>query len=261
MDADRLAAGQALVGGRVVGQQRHAVAHHLFEHAARDRHPGARRTELDAVLDPRQLADRFAGVFLAQQDEAAIDRQRLEGDLHHPRQHVVDRVGPDQHLGEPGHVAEDLAAVRLLERLALVGGRRRRADAALLEAVVGLEGGDRPNDRGRAHAHLGARRAGRRPAGWDRRGRLLLLALQRELEDADLDDVAAVHRRPLDRRAVDLDAVGAHQVVHHPAGPFAAKRGMPARHREVGQHNLVLGAAAEAHLVPAHLKALLFAFG
>src|SRR5437764_419152 len=70
--ADRLAAGEARVGLRVEGPQRHPRAHHRAQHGARHRHLGGRAV-LHLVLDARQLADELAALP-REEDEAAVDR-------------------------------------------------------------------------------------------------------------------------------------------------------------------------------------------
>ena len=250
VDADRLAGGEALVGLRVVGEQRHALLDHRLQHGARHRHLGG--PDLHLVADARQLADQLAGAVVAQQDEAAVDGERLEADGDHRLEHLVGRVGADQQPRQPRHDAEDGVAVGLVERLALVLAAALGGED-LLEPVVGREVGKAADDGGRRDAGRRMGAAGRHHAGLvERRRRSRLvgeLALDEELEDADLEAVSGAQRRLLDGDAVDLHAVGALEVVDEPAARLAAQRGVAARHREVGQHDVVVAAATEADLV------------
>jgi len=61
----------------------------------------------------------------------------------------------------------------------------------------------------------------------------------------------------LDRGAVDLDAVRAHQVDDRPAVRFLPERGVAPGDGEIGEHDLVLVAAPDAHLLLLEVAKLL----
>src|SRR5256885_9582033 len=78
-----------------------------------------------SVLDPRQLADQLAAA-VGEQDEAAVDRYGLEGDVEHPPQDVVDGLRVDEDARQAGEEAEHPVGVGQVRRLA----RRQRGGLA-----------------------------------------------------------------------------------------------------------------------------------
>ena len=193
----------------------------------------------------------FAGRLVEQQDEAAVDRQRLEGDVHHPRQHLVDRIGADEEPREARHEAEDLARIGLVEVLAL--GRARLAGGLAVEPPGGAEVGERTHDGRRSDRHL--RRERLRQSGGRQPGARGRSSEPRGPPRPASSKMPTLIRSPgfsmarLLATPLTWTPFVRHQVLDEPATALVADDGMAARDREIGQHDLVLRAAPDAQLV------------
>ena len=221
VNADRLTADEAIVAQGVEGQEGDLLTHHGVENRARDRHV-VFGTELDLLSDAGELA--YGVVGIADQDEAAIDRQCSEGHLHDAVEHVVHGVGLQQVASQQRQMRDEVATL-------LVAGDRDLADHRQPE--IGLEIGEGANDRCVA----------------ERRDLIVWTELDGQLEDTDLDLIADRYGMVVDRNAVDLDAIGRALIGQEPLVSFAPKECMATRDRVVRQDDVVVDTTADSDLI------------
>jgi hypothetical protein len=170
------------------------------------------------------------GTLLLEEEEAPIDRQELEDQVHDLVENRREVVRGNERPGDLHQDLEDLVLVRDVQHHAFAIGRRlARRDGDRLEAEVLVEFRDRADaGRGGVDQPTATR--------LHRRG----LVAEAEHEGADEDLVPVLDHGAGNGGVVHADAVGGAVVVEDPVAVLLLQVGVPARDREVVQDDVVV---------------------